>query len=788
MIPEVSVVIPVYNAGSALKRSVSSVLSQTLENVEVVAVDDCSTDDSLAILRETASSDARLKVLAHDVNEGPLVARKDGVSCARGKYVLFLDADDALSANACERIVSIGEESGSDIIHFDMEVVNVGLAPQADIASVLAFAKPYDGELYGSDIVSACFEKHLYGWNLANKAFRLEICKKAHEKLPRVRLLRGEDGLAYFLLAYYAESYIGMVDEQLYLYYYGAGEDGRSEISLEEFRHMCSSSEVSQLIRDFLESQGALADYWLCYENTTVNLASHAARQFRLRVPREEQGRAFEIMRQIWGPLNTAIAFSKQYWGIPEKFARAVSSAPTFKHEGRKIRTIGTYYHHYLGGGTEKVQRFLISLWRSMGYRVVVFVDNLPEEIDADLEAEADVYYLLPEAVKCTSGTYKGRARALDYAVECSEIDLMVYHYYDSQTLLWDMTLLKSRDISTLVFFHNSFTYPEKFGRVQFAEMASIYALSDGVITLSAVDSMWWNYWGVRTFETVSPCIYKGSQQTDGYVFEKNILCLGRVAPDKHTDKVIDIFEIVAQRVPDATLTIVGGSGDKEYVASVKEKAADSVCSGSITMVDWVEDASRFFSKARVFLMASDIEGYPLALLESMASGVPVVMYDLPYLTIVRESAGNGVVAVPFDEPYRAAAEVEKLLLDDAYYKAMSGAARENAAKFTDYDFELFWSRVIESLGRPGADNMLPQHSDPETHGIMQQVFFGTYKKDLSFKRASIAKLEKKNKKLEAELKKYKRSNSWRIGRVATWFPRQVKKIVRAAKGYGSRP
>ena len=537
---------------------------------------------------------------------------------------------------------------------------------------------------------------------------------------------------------------------------------------------MCSSSDIAFEMRRFLESQGEMDGLGACYEEASMTLASHAARQYRLRVPEKDRANAFEIMKEAWGSLFTAIGFSRQFWNAPEKFARDLQSAPTFRASSRPVKTIGTYYHHYLGGGTEKVQQFLIKLWRQMGLRVVLFVDNMPDPDQVDIASEADEFYLLPQAVRCTSGDYKRRAQLLEKAARECDIDLLVYHYYDSQTLMWDMTIMKCLGISTLVYYHNSFSYLEKFGRPQFAEIADVYALADGVITLSAVDSMWWQGWGSRVFETVSPFVYDGATEGLAPVHEKNILCLGRVAPDKHTDKVIEIFEAVKRRIPDATLTVVGGSGDKKYVEYIDEKIRKSPYSESIERVNWTEDPSAYFSSARVFLMASDIEGYPLALLESLASGVPAVMYDLPYLTLVREARGRGLVTVPFDECNRAAYEVERFLVDDDYYLQMRAGALESTAPFLNYDFPAFWNEILASLANPGG-HAAHREFDTETHRIMQSVFFDTYKRDLAYKRSRIAALEKdssKKKKMEA-------SPSWRVGRMVTWAPRKAKRVLK---------
>lgn len=96
--PVVSVVIPVYNAEKYLRECLDSVTGQTLKNIEIICVDDGSTDSSLSILREYEKRDSRLSVLTQK-NQFAGVARNNGLNHAKGEYVAFLDSDDFFDAD-----------------------------------------------------------------------------------------------------------------------------------------------------------------------------------------------------------------------------------------------------------------------------------------------------------------------------------------------------------------------------------------------------------------------------------------------------------------------------------------------------------------------------------------------------------------------------------------------------------------------------------------------------------------------------------------------------------------
>ena len=90
---KVSVIVPVYNAQQYLKDTLDTILGQSLKSIEIICVDDGSSDESLSILKDYQNKDSRLTVLTQQ-NQYAGVARNNGLNIARGKYVVFWDADD----------------------------------------------------------------------------------------------------------------------------------------------------------------------------------------------------------------------------------------------------------------------------------------------------------------------------------------------------------------------------------------------------------------------------------------------------------------------------------------------------------------------------------------------------------------------------------------------------------------------------------------------------------------------------------------------------------------------
>ena len=119
---KVSVIITAFNVEDYIVSAVNSVVSQTLKDVEIVVVDDCSTDKTGALVESLAALDRRIRVIRHAENKSVMIARKTGVDAATGEYILFLDGDDMLAPNACEEAYQTAKNEQVDVLQFDTKL------------------------------------------------------------------------------------------------------------------------------------------------------------------------------------------------------------------------------------------------------------------------------------------------------------------------------------------------------------------------------------------------------------------------------------------------------------------------------------------------------------------------------------------------------------------------------------------------------------------------------------------------------------------------------------------
>jgi glycosyltransferase involved in cell wall biosynthesis len=125
---QVSVVIPTYNRSKMIQRAVQSVLAQSYTDLEVLVIDDGSTDDTADIVKECARNDWRIHLIQHSERKGAQAARNTGIRAARGQWIAFLDSDDEWLPESLEVRLRLAKERGLQVVHSDCYVLRAGSA------------------------------------------------------------------------------------------------------------------------------------------------------------------------------------------------------------------------------------------------------------------------------------------------------------------------------------------------------------------------------------------------------------------------------------------------------------------------------------------------------------------------------------------------------------------------------------------------------------------------------------------------------------------------------------
>ena len=184
--PLISIIIPVYNAGEHLKKCLDSVIHQTWRNLEILLIDDGSTDGSGDLCDEYAAGDKRITCL-HQVNSGVSKARNAGIRLAKGDYYHFLDGDDYIEEDTCEYLLHLIRAHGCEVINFEYYITY----PDKEDVHCLR------GDQYGLFQTAEAHRITLTGEPFVwNKLFSRDVIKGENESDPvffREDLSRGED-------------------------------------------------------------------------------------------------------------------------------------------------------------------------------------------------------------------------------------------------------------------------------------------------------------------------------------------------------------------------------------------------------------------------------------------------------------------------------------------------------------------------------------------------------------------------------------------------------------------
>lgn len=167
--PLVTVIVPLFNKVRFLKKSVESLTSQTYPNLEIIIIDDQSTDNSFYVAHECADHDPRIRIVANEKNLGLYATRFKGIELAHGKYIAFADADDWYENNAIEKMTDIAEATKTDLvqIRFQRRMKGVKVKKFENLDSALS-GRLIGGEEFrklasyvgmGSNIYPSCWGK-----------------------------------------------------------------------------------------------------------------------------------------------------------------------------------------------------------------------------------------------------------------------------------------------------------------------------------------------------------------------------------------------------------------------------------------------------------------------------------------------------------------------------------------------------------------------------------------------------------------------------------------------------
>lgn len=210
MEPEVSLIIPIYNAERFLERCLNSLFTQSLTNIEFVFVDDCSTDNSVALLKKILNNHLgkreQVKLIQHKINKGVAASRNSGLENATGKYIGWVDADDYVEQDMFEKMYFKAKITQADMVWCNYYNVNA-YGEMQEVKQIMA----EDSRTFGKALLLNQIQKSI--WN--------KLMKRSVFEENNLRFLEGQDmGEDYNILfkVLHLSNNIAYLNESLYYY------------------------------------------------------------------------------------------------------------------------------------------------------------------------------------------------------------------------------------------------------------------------------------------------------------------------------------------------------------------------------------------------------------------------------------------------------------------------------------------------------------------------------------------------------------------------------------------
>lgn len=439
---KISVIVPIYNVEKYVEKCINSLIHQTHSELEIICIDDASTDKSLEIVKRIAKTDSRIQILCHTKNFGTLQARKHGVEQATGRYIMFLDSDDWLEIEACEKLNVMMSQEQADVIQFGTNLVPAVPLSTEMITWVRNFLKPYPGRLEKRQIMRSCFIEDKFDFNITDKIWRTDLCKKAFEKMEDMELIASEDRYAFFILTYYAESYMGIQNQAYYNYNLGIGITGSDVLDLNRFEKRCTGVKAVEAIRRFLDDENVSEEYQDEFEQFENKILLDCVDCWHNKLQNDDIGFGFDILLKYWQPEKVISAIAQLYF---EQGSQII-----FQAQAAKCLQCGTtgIYYRYLGyEPMTKYIRDQINVIYSAESPVVIFTDS---DNQINQESWNVPIVLLPPSADSNWNQYSRRGDVFAAVIKKYHVKQLFYASPTSHIAWLDMLLLKMLGVAVL--------------------------------------------------------------------------------------------------------------------------------------------------------------------------------------------------------------------------------------------------------------------------------------------------------------------------------------------------
>lgn len=717
--PLVSIIVPVFDDEPSVASAVRSALAQSLPAIEVICVDDSSTDGTAAVIERMQADDDRVRLIRHAHNRSAFQARRTGILAARADHLLFLDGDDELAPDAAERALAAAEATGADLVGFGVTVVEPDGRTGGSYEQRL---QPVHRRLEGTGVLTGLFPVNRPAQGqLWRYLFRTQILSDASTLLDdELHLTRVNDLPLMFLAAALATTYAS-IDDRLYRYHFGRGGSGHRVDTLERAVFYASAIESIDGIRpavDVLSRTHPNPDaLWSAYDSARLSIIGYVCFQL---IEKSDQAvlddalahlhtlaTAEDVVRAAarFSPATlSTLRFHATLRGLGDRPAKSILLATSTLRTGG-VSAVVASQAHYLGAA---------------GYRVTIVARNGGSDPAAIPDGA--------EFVELHGGSLVERLEEWGEICRRHAVDVVIDHQV-LYTPHWPQFALMARaeGAATIGWMHNFVARPVFDGNDRLSLIERCSNTLAQLIVLSPLDVAYFALRGVAHTAYLpnppSPLMLESTAHPPQRTAPSGRLELvwwGRL--EQHTKRVFELIEVgvhLRDLGVDARMRVIGPDWDDLTAKRFNSRARRRGVGDRVIAVGprHGQRLVEAIDGADAFVSTSVIEGYQLTIAEAQSRGLPVFMYELPWLTLVQ--GNEGIVTAPQGEAARLAHRIAEVAADPERYLALSRASTAAAKRATDHDFARLYQHVVTGT-LPAAFSPAPTMADAgELLGLM---------------------------------------------------------------------
>lgn len=689
--PLVSVIISIYNNDSHLAKCLASATRQTLKNIEILAIDDASTDRSSEIIQKFAKDDKRVRHIRLDKNGGIFMSRKKGVNEAKGRYVMFMDGDDFLDPRACE--IAFGEISkGYDIVEGGANLILTDANEKDAQAFASAINDAPERIFSQSEIAQAVFFSGGLVWPLWSKIYLREICVAAYNDLEDGYYLAGEDGYALLAISRFARN-AKKIHYRWYNYNYGPGISTTTDIG-GSYDHCMRHGYA-------IKAMAAYARKHCIDIKADAMLDRHCKRaiaNWLEGVPESEASRYFGMVIDQFGLQRAPISLATHFQGKIASFAPKL--APRIWEltiHGRPVKKIGVFYPDGARSLPGYYLPMLVNFLKKRGMEVTLFIEGDPGCLPPDFPKAKTIYLERggdPENLRARFSTLCGTLSA-------NRLDLALYIDSRFPGLFSDMVALAESGAPTIVICMDSFCDPFIYTDSEYRhhDQEGAYQCAKAVACLTRPTALYLGQMGARA----RYCGFPVQQAEEAPSKTDKSYDIAFFAdpddPNSQLAKALMIVREIARKMPSISMIVIGDFANAADRDKFYETAKAWGINENIHLSGKTSIGSQLLKSARILLSTSYIDSFGFAIAEAQAAGMPCVAYDLP-LEIFDDN--ESIIRVPQGDITKSAEGILALCQDDRELRRLSRIARQKAGRFAPDIYFCKLGELIDAVGEPG--------------------------------------------------------------------------------------